>query len=756
MIAKRFKVRKFVAKDRGIPRTFVAIVLRETAKALQLFGHGTTGDLIECCHCGRSLTHPVSRLVGIGPECGQHFWDESVLGPYGFTEAHAEKLRQMVHEIKVGPMWVPKSCIEIQEETTEVIEPPKQESNNGSQQQAGRTGVGTAEAARGTGGENPREDRRADAKAGSAGGNDGVGDRSPARSILDLLPGGVPRAANPPPANRTPPPGFTARFSKDGSKIEVRFPYDPDLVNKVKAMNLAHPKFERTSDDRWWNLAIDPTNVTKLIAAGCSLSAKVSEWYRSMTDPTPPRRELPEWAKRLYDFQRTGVEWLEAHRGRGIVGDEMGLGKTVQALAYLRLHPEALPAVVVCPASVKYNWKKEAGNWLNGTCETTVVGGRNRQGFHGNNQLIILNYDVLPFWIDSFQTPSFSVKTVILDESHYIKNPKAKRSQAVRKLCGKVPHIICLTGTPITNRPMEILEPVSLVAPSLFPNRFEFLKRYCDAKWNGYGWDFSGASNTEELHDKLVKTCMVRRLKKDVLTQLPPKVRTVVPLEIADRASYDALAGEVTDKISEALEALGMETVADSNTSTANALSQIERLKQAAVHGKLESAIEWIEDFIADDEKLVVFCHHRFVVEALMAKFGEKAVKIDGGTPPTERQAIVDRFQSNASVRLFVGTMAAKEGITLTAASNTAFVELWWTPGDHDQAEDRVHRIGQEADSVGAYYLVAKDTIEEDIAGLIDRKRKVCAGVLDGKKVTSESLLMELMKMMVQKSKAII
>jgi SNF2 family DNA or RNA helicase len=160
-------------------------------------------------------------------------------------------------------------------------------------------------------------------------------------------------------------------------------------------------------------------------------------------------------------------------------------------------------------------------------------------------------------------------------------------------------------------------------------------------------------------------------------------------------------------------------------------LTQIEKLKQAAAAAKLNAAVAWIADRL-DESKLVLFASHTFVVERLMQAFGDRAVRLTGADDAAARQVAVDRFQTEESVRLFVGNLkAAGVGLTLTAASDVAFLELAWTPADHDQAEDRLHRIGQRG-SVTAWYLLAADTIDEDIVELLERKRQVIAGVTDG------------------------
>jgi len=301
--------------------------------------------------------------------------------------------------------------------------------------------------------------------------------------------------------------------------------------------------------------------------------------------------------------------------------------------------------------------------------------------------------------------------------------------------------VIALSGTPIVNKPIEAYNALRLIRPEVFSSSQYYIQRYCDPKWNGFGLDTSGASHTQELHELLTGTVMIRRLKRDVLPQLPPKVRSFVPVQLHNREDY-RLAEE--DFIGFLRETKGAE--AARRASNAEALAKIEALKQLSVQGKLAESIDWISDFLENGEKLVVFAVHKFVIEALMQKFGKIAVKIDGSVSLSERNKAVEAFQGNDKIRLFVGNIkAAGVGLTLTASSNVVFLELPWTPGDLSQAEDRCHRIGQK-DSVNIYFLLAPDTIEERLAHILDSKRKVLDAVLDGEITAQESLLTELIK----------
>jgi len=459
----------------------------------------------------------------------------------------------------------------------------------------------------------------------------------------------------------------------------------------------------------------------------------------------------PPGFEKLFSFQKESVDFLESRQGRALVAHEMGLGKTIITLAWLRIHPEARPAVIVVPASLKLNWRREAYKWMDRSQETVMIlsGSPN-----GNGQelalpavsVIIINYDILKKWNPILK--KLNPKAVVIDESHYVKNNKAQRTLAVRDLAKGVPHVIAMSGTPIVNRPIEFYNAISIVNPTVFPSWFKFANKFCAPKFNGFAMDYSGASNTEELHQILTKTLMIRRLKKDVLKDLPAKIRSVVPLELENRSEYNEA---VRDFLGWLERTEGVE--AAERASAAEALVAIGKLKQLAARGKLQSALSWIRDVVDQDEKIIVFAVHHWMVDALMAEFGKQAVRLTGKENQEQRQKAVDDFQTDPDIKVFVGnTKAAGVGITLTAATHVAFVEMGWTPGEHQQAEDRAHRIGQE-ETVNVYYLVAEDTIEEDIAVMLDEKAEVLSQVLDGKEVEKHSILGELLKKMKKERK---
>lgn len=525
--------------------------------------------------------------------------------------------------------------------------------------------------------------------------------------------------------------------------IEIRFDYDPDKIHKVKSLGC---RWE--PDKRYWWIPLNIEVVEQLIEWKFDLSLELKKWYDEFTKVVSKDSkilEIPGLKKALYPFQKEGVAFIESKNGRVLLGDQMGLGKTAQALAWLQLHKDLRPVIIVCPASLKLNWQKEIHMWMHDERIAILSGKKEDILKILGKDLIIINYDIVNSWQNTLK--KVHPQVVILDEAHYIKNGKALRTKAIRKLARPLEHILALTGTPIINRPAELYNAIHLISPAMWPSFWKFAQRYCAPKHTGFGWNFNGASNTEELHQKLTKTIMIRRLKKDVLKDLPEKVRTVIPLEISNRADYDRAEADVIKYLQ------GINIEKAQRASNAEILVQFEVLKQLTADGKIGQCIEWIKNYLEAEDKLVVFATHKKIIEALVSEFkplgNSYVAKIDGSTPSHQRQAIVEQFQNDPNCKLFIGNIkAAGVGITLTAANSTCFIELGWSPGEHDQAEDRIHRIGQEADSVNAYYLLAQNTVEEEIAKLLDNKRKVLDAVLDGVNTEANSILSDLITKM--------
>ena len=432
--------------------------------------------------------------------------------------------------------------------------------------------------------------------------------------------------------------------------------------------------------------------------------------------------------RELYPFQKQSIIRLENQDGRALLALEMGLGKTIVALTALRRNPEWLPALVICPASVKYHWEHEAKHFANmrsSICEGQQPPKRGRSLMSRSTPLTIINYDIVRFWVPWIRQQKF--KTIVLDECHYVASPKAKRTRATRAIAGRLRQVIALSGTPLVNRPSELWTTLNMIWPDEYDNFSEFANRYCQPKWTPWGWNYSGTSHLNELHKRLTTSGMIRYRKEDVLTSLPNKVRTIYPCAISDRTQYEEaknnfifwLRRHYAHKVSSAIRA--------------QSLVKMGYLMRLVAKLKLRSATEWINQFLEEtDEKLVLFAIHRRCIEALQRRVNAKSVTVDGSVTGRDRFAAVEQFQKNKQTRVFIGNLkAAGIGITLTAASTVAFLELGWRPGDHTQAEDRIHRIGQQK-TAWINYLIAGDTIDEELCKRLQEKQKTISKVLDG------------------------
>jgi SWI/SNF-related matrix-associated actin-dependent regulator 1 of chromatin subfamily A len=556
----------------------------------------------------------------------------------------------------------------------------------------------------------------------------------------------------------------TANLIKERQVIKICFSYsDKEAFRKIASF----PDVKMKSD--YWEGYITQKLIELLKELNFVFSPSLQNWDKK--EDEVKKLSLNLNVEELYKYQIEGVHFLEQKNGRALIADEMGLGKTVQALSWLKLHPEFSKVLVICPASLKINWQREAEKWA--LLDMEILNGTTPHKIKSND--VIINYDILSYWEKHLKLKQFDV--IIFDEAHYIKNNKAKRTKAFKRLVKSVPRLIALTGTPIENKPIEIYNIIKVINPSIFPDATDFAIEFCGAKKTRFGWDKNGATNTLRLNKILSNSIMIRRKKVDVLKDLPEKQIIKVPFEINNRIEYDQAETEfveflkkkfntenLTEEILEELKQFAKRNdieVSEELTTdeirlikehkferiaSAPVLAQIELLKQLAVKGKIDQIIEWIENFLESGEKLVVFAVHKKVVSQLMEKFKHIAVKVDGSVSQKQRQEAVDKFQKDVKTRLFIGNIkAAGVGITLTAASNAAIIEFPWSPGELNQAADRIHRITQ-TKQVTIWNLVGESTIEEKIITLLKKKEKVITKILDGKQYEDQSILMDLFK----------
>ena len=411
-------------------------------------------------------------------------------------------------------------------------------------------------------------------------------------------------------------------------------------------------------------------------------------------------------------FQLAGIEFM-ASRPATLLADEMGLGKSVQALGLINLDAALNRVLIVCPASLRVNWAREAARWL---VKPLTVGIAD-SSMLPDTDIVIVNYDRLPKLADQLRRRTWDL--LIADESHYCKSPKAQRSKALYGLAAK--KTLFLTGTPLLNRPDELYPQVHYLAPGQFPSWWWYVNRYCGATKGRFGIDTSGATHLDELRDALAPL-MIRRTKAQVLTELPPKIRQIIPLAPNGSEGLIARQWEAWRRYEADVKSLkglkkGMENAsyeeqaARLKEGARTAFADVTRMRQEVGLAKVPAVIEAVRSAM-ESGKVVCFVHHQSVQNALMAEFGAEAVLHRGGLSDQEKQAAVDRFQHDPGIKVFIGSIRASGvGLTLTASSHIIFAEQDWTPAVIDQCESRCHRLGQQ-ESLLVQHLVFDGSLD--------------------------------------------
>jgi superfamily II DNA or RNA helicase len=463
-------------------------------------------------------------------------------------------------------------------------------------------------------------------------------------------------------------------------------------------------------------------------------------------------------------YQKAGVaaaiRAFSSGRNGILLGDEMGLGKTMQAIGTMRLLDATSRVLVVCPASLRTNWQREIERWwpevespriLNGSLPRTD---QNLPFVPPLSRVTILNYDKATgqSWDADLLKDALSravFDLVIFDEAHFLKNPKAQRTifffgayKAGRLIEPGVIHNcktrLLLTGTPIQNRIVEsipLLRAIDAFGESgITKSEKTFLFRYCGPQKiktkKKTITHFSGATRLDELQAKLRSGFMVRRLKRDVEKELPPKIRSVI---ILNNKQTDLVMERpaVLDEVDDFREAVARLTRGPAD------FNEMSALRARIAKAKTADVVAFLQDL--EDVKMLVFFHHRVLLDAIEKAFSPHLIRIDGSTPPEKRQGLVDKFQTDPKIRLaLLSTHAAGIGLTLTAAQAEVFAESDWNPSWAVQAEDRAHRIGQEAERLPIYYLVLDRTIDAHVISTMVRKMDIADRALDAKPHTFE------------------
>jgi SWI/SNF-related matrix-associated actin-dependent regulator 1 of chromatin subfamily A len=418
--------------------------------------------------------------------------------------------------------------------------------------------------------------------------------------------------------------------------------------------------------------------------------------------------------------QKEAIQKLVENK-KFILADDMGLGKTTSTII-AALEAGAKKILIICPATLKINWKREIENYSDRP--TYIAEGKN---FSTEHDFVIINYDIIknfhdPKKKDDSQILRADFDLVIIDEAHYIKNAQAQRTKLINDLVKKVDRLWLLTGTPMTSRPIDYYNLLSLIDSPVAKNWMAYVIRYCQGYQFKVGprkvWNVMGASNLEELRDRTVGLTL-RRLKEDVL-DLPDKIITPVYLRLKSKL-YEEVMGDYYN---------WYEKNPEESKSLTVQFTKLTKVRQIIADEKIAQTIELAENIIEQDKKVIIFCNFTDSLNKICEHFGKTAVKLDGSMSKGERQLSVDQFQENEKVKVFVGNIkAAGVGLTLTAAEAVIMNDLSFLPSDHSQAEDRAYRFGQK-NNVLVYYPIFENTIEGIIYDILANKKQVISTIL--------------------------
>jgi len=565
------------------------------------------------------------------------------------------------------------------------------------------------------------------------------------------------------------PVGKSRVFLQDGM-VYMRFPYERVIIKAVKQIPAV------SWDSKAYSWRAPQSSIRSIIEWADSFEIQVEQDVRMIADSvitkmndfieasrsTDAELEIPSLTGNLLPYQRAGVVYA-AKTMRTFIADEMGLGKTIQAMATVEHVADSYPAVVVCPPSLVLNWVSEWNKWLP---KLNVASVTNRKTFPdpGTYDVVVVGYSNISHW----QKQLLNHKAYIFDESHYCKTPNAQRTKSAIKIAHSAPKnsiILCLTGTPVTNRPNEYASQLDILGRLKdFGGLWGFYRRYCAAYQDSFGvWNISGHSHLDELNDRLRGSCYIRRTKDQVLSELPPVIHSKVVVDGESDAikEYKKAENDIILYIAERAREIakkegkpmwGAAVSAMIRAEANEHLVRLSVLRKLAAKAKMEVVEEWINARIENGKKVVVAAHHRDIVDEIARKYGN--LRIQGGMSVEEVEENKRRFQTESikdAPVIVLSIQAAKTGHTLTAAEECLFVELPWTPADVDQTYSRLHRIGQKG-SVTATYLLAVDTIDQEIYSLIEKKRSVVDAAVEGGEITEESGAVQLIMNLLRKN----
>jgi SWI/SNF-related matrix-associated actin-dependent regulator 1 of chromatin subfamily A len=429
------------------------------------------------------------------------------------------------------------------------------------------------------------------------------------------------------------------------------------------------------------------------------------------------------------DHQKEAIQKLVENK-KFILADDMGLGKTTSTII-AGLETGAKKILIICPATLKINWKREIENYS----DRPIFISEGKQ-FSTEHDFVIVNYDIMKNFHDPKKKDESLIlmskfDLVIIDEAHYIKNAQAQRTKLINDITKSVDRLWLLTGTPMTSRPIDYFNLLSLIDSPVAKNWMAYVIRYCAGFQFKVGprkiWNVQGASNLEELRDRTAGLTL-RRLKENVL-DLPDKIITPVYLRLKSKV-YEEVMGDYYN---------WYEKNPEESKSLTVQFTKLTKVRQIIADEKISQTIEIAENIIEQDKKVIIFCNFTDSLNKITEHFGKAAVKLDGSMSKHERQFSVDQFQENDKVKVFVGNIkAAGVGITLTSAEAVIFNDLSFLPSDHAQSEDRAYRYGQK-NNVLVYYPIFENTIEGIIYDILHNKKQVIATVMGDNQNTADA-----------------
>lgn len=443
-------------------------------------------------------------------------------------------------------------------------------------------------------------------------------------------------------------------------------------------------------------------------------------------------------------YQEKAVRKIDHFNGRALIACEMRVGKTFISLQWLKKHPEAAPALVVCPEIGKLHWEDKArkyyginGMVLNGTTPPK------RKFIYGKNKLYIINWDILHHWTEFLSNAG--IVSSILDEVHYIKEATTLAYQATKEIAQGQPFLLALGGTPLKSRPVELFNILNLLRPDKWPSFLKFAFRYCEPKYVRGKWQYKGAKHLDELHRNMNAWCMIRMLRKEVMND-PPKDRRIVPIRISNENEY-------AEAEYSFIRWLGKRSIVRAKKAKkAERMMKMNYLRRLAVELKMPGVLRWIDRWLRMKKgKIAIFAIHKEVIKQLKERYKGQCVVVDGSVRGKKRQLAVKTFQTDRRCRVFIGqTKAAGTVIELSKARAAVGIELDWTPGDVTQWEDRIFNR-ENNEPLRIYYLVGKDTIEHRLCEILQDKQDIISETLDGSKDKNRlSIFDELQKILLK------